>query len=140
MARRIGRQGSSPLPDLGQELLHGPWGEHACVRDPAPSCVEHRGTELDGFDRDGLACLSRYDTPERRESSWWEHRDELLAVFEVHPGERPWGWWLFEAAGICRHKRPCGLPEGAPWPPPDVSAAWLAEHGLLSARERVTAA
>jgi hypothetical protein len=150
MARRIGRSGSEPLPDVGEELLGGPWGDFRmrcalCRRLEAElqvgefshGCGQHRAGPMAGFHGDATPCLSRYGSPERREASWWSHRDDLLARFEVdRPGARPWAWWVYEAGGVCRCRPPCALPDGVPWPDLDVSARWLDAHGLLTARER----
>jgi hypothetical protein len=124
--------GDVGTPDLGIELSHGPYGDHLCrraVEVGVPDCEAHRGTALDGFRDDGTPCLSRYLTPSEREASWWANRGEILDRFvEVSPGQRPWAWWIFEAEGP--------LPDGAPWPDTETSAAWLEARGLLSARER----
>lgn len=126
--------------DLGFELRGGPHGDpcRACRVQEVGEFVgdAHRGDPLDGFHPDLTPCRSIYATPEAREIAWWQEREGHLAVFaKVRPGERPWGWWIFEAR--CTHKPRCELPEGWPWPTPEASRAWLEAHDELTDRERV---
>lgn len=81
---------------------------------------------------------------------WPEHRQKTMASWR-DPGQRPFGWWLCDAPSAARHayleawrsERCWRMTEGADEPDEsmvETQARLLAEHGLLTNKERATLA
>lgn len=119
--KRRGPAKVTAMPVNGEfELTIGPAGRHCCRR------VEV-GDRAFQCDDEPISCVSVWD----REAAYWAHRYSLVdrRVATSWYGTRPWGWWHYEAGGVCDCEPPCELPDYA------GQAAWLARHGVLSARE-----
>lgn len=97
-----------------------------------------RWTDLQGFHADDASpCLSRYESPEERESAYWAWRD----LREEHmTAVRPWAWWFYESAGVCRHRPRCERPPLRLTGDQHEQTAWLEHHDVLSVRELATLA
>lgn len=59
---------------------------------------EQRDALLHEFSVLGRAVPEAFLTEDAMRLAWEIHRSALLAEFAItNPGQRPWGWWLFES-------------------------------------------
>lgn len=116
--RRTARKTLTPEQEWELTFAWGGQCTHRPDIGPRPDCQ-------------GIGCWSAFDSDEEREEAYWANHDRLIAGLNV--GVRPPAWWVYEAAGVCRHEPRCETPgEGG------ERTAWLDRHGALDARERAT--